>query len=153
MKYESLLTQAKKDGIDIIEYKFKNENLKGLYIDNVITLNSYIKTNAEKACVLAEELGHHYTSSGDILDQNNIINVRQEKLARGWGYERLVPITSLLESFWAGIKNQHELAEYLEVTEEFLQKALNYYKDKHGSYYKIDNYIIMFDPLAVMEKF
>ena len=29
---------------------------------------------AEKACVLAEELGHHYTTIGDIIDQKESEN-------------------------------------------------------------------------------
>ena len=36
----------------------------------------YIET--EKACVLAEELGHHYTTVGDIIDQKESENRKQE---------------------------------------------------------------------------
>ena len=45
-----------------------------------------------------------------------------------------------------------ETAEYLEVTEEFLLEALQYYKGKYGRYVTIDNYAIYFEPtLGVLE--
>ena len=45
-----------------------------------------------------------------------------------------------------------ETAEYLGVTEEFLNDALTYYKSKYGVYVSVDNYIIMFEPnIAVAE--
>lgn len=36
----------------------------------------------EKKCVLAEELGHHYTTIGNILDQTDTANRKQERHAR-----------------------------------------------------------------------
>ena len=41
-------------------------------------------TQAEKARVLAEELGHYYTAVGDILDQSSPANRKQE--LRGTNY-------------------------------------------------------------------
>ena len=78
-------------------------------------------------------------------------NRKQERCARAWGYEKLVGIIRLIEAFKAGVKNRYELSEYLNVTEEFIKEALEYYKQKHGLYFKIDNYVVYFDPLVVME--
>ena len=41
-------------------------------------------TDIEKSCVLAEELGHYYTTVGDILDQSDDGNRKQERRARLW---------------------------------------------------------------------
>ena len=38
----------------------------------------------EKASVLAEELGHYYTTVGNILDQEDAGNRKQEHKARTW---------------------------------------------------------------------
>lgn len=35
----------------------------------------------EKACVLAEELGHYYTSQGDILELDTVDAIKQEQRA------------------------------------------------------------------------
>ena len=42
------------------------------------------------------------------------------------------------------------MAEYLDVTEEYLEEAIDCYKAKYGLYVSIDNYIIYFEPFAVM---
>lgn len=45
-----------------------------------------------------------------------------------------------------------ESAEHLDVTEDFLEKAISYYKGKYGISTKIDIYIIFFEPAtAVLE--
>jgi len=46
----------------------------------------------------------------------------------------------------------HELAEHLDVTEEFLKEALDKYRSKYGCYATVDNYVIYFEPcIGVME--
>lgn len=152
MTYEKLAAETEKEGIEIIEMKFKGTS-KGLYADNVIALDSKIETDSEKRCILAEEMGHHFTSHGDILDINDVRNSKQEKRARNWGYEKLVGIIDLIDAYKKGARNRHELAEYLNVTEEFLEKAIEHYKEKHGLYYQIDKYVVYFEPLGILEIF
>jgi len=151
MKHKILLDEIEKEKIDIVELNLP-KRLKGIYSDNTIALSKHLETNAEIACTLAEELGHYYTTVGDILDQSKVENRKQEKIARAWGYERLIGIIDLVNAYKDGIRNRYELAEYLEVTEEFIGDTLNYYKEKYGLYYRIDNYIVYFEPLVVLEK-
>lgn len=148
--YEQLISELEENEIDLIEIPLKGA-LKGLYSDNTIAINSNIVTIKEKTCVLAEELGHYHTSCGDILDQSKVENRKQERRARAWGYERLVGIVNLINAFKLGIKNRYELAEYLDVTEEYIEEALKYYQQKHGLYYQIDNYVVYFNPFSVLE--
>ncbi|AWI04128.1 ImmA/IrrE family metallo-endopeptidase [Clostridium drakei] len=153
MTYDKLLIESENNGL-IIKEKPLAYGFKGLYKNKKIIINQKINTSSEKRCILAEELGHHYTSFGNILDQSNIINVKQEKRARNWGYEKLVGIVSLINAFEEGIKGKHDLAEYLNVTEKFLEDALKHYKEKYGIYYEIDNYIVYFEPsLTVLKIF
>ena len=45
------------------------------------------------------------------------------------------------------------MAEYLDVTEEYLKEALDTYRDKYGVRADIDNYTVCFIPcLAVFKK-
>ena len=112
-----------------------------------------IETNTEKTCVLAEELGHHHTSVGNILDMNDIRNRKQERQARLWGYNKLIGLTGIINAYRAGCQSSHEIAEKLDVTEEYLQECIDCYRDKYGVCTEVDNYIIYFIPnLAVMEK-
>lgn len=146
---EKLQDEACKEGIDIIEYEFDSERIKGLYCDDVIALNSHIETSVEKACVLAEELGHHYTSSGDILDLSVVTNRKQERTARLWAYNNLIGLRRLVEAFEHGCHDRHEIASFLDVTEGFLSEALDCYREKYGISTVVDNYIIYFEPLGV----
>ena len=115
-------------------------------------MSSMLRTYPEKACVLAEELGHYHTSSGNIIDTSNVQNQKQEMRARMWAYDRQVGLIGIVESFRAGCRTLSEMAEYLEVTEEFLGDALERYRQKYGIYTTIGHYIIYFEPyLAIAE--
>lgn len=129
----------------------------GLYISmgraEVILIDKTIKVRNEKICILAEELGHYHTTSGNILDLTDIRNRKQEKRARNWAYEKLIPLESFVKASKEGIQNSYELAEFLEVTEEFLEEAIEHYKDKYGLYAEWTSYLIYFDPLRIFELF
>ncbi|MBD3917624.1 ImmA/IrrE family metallo-endopeptidase [Paenibacillus sp. PR3] len=152
-EYEYLLKDTAQCGIDIQERPMVS-SIKGLYGDGTIWINQSLQTTAEKACVLAEELGHYHTSSGDILDQQDTVNRKQELRARRWAYQRLIPLERLVDAYNARIKGRYELADFLGVTEPFLQSALDQYRDKYGLFTMIgDRYIIYFEPLRVAEVF
>ncbi|MFB9331031.1 ImmA/IrrE family metallo-endopeptidase [Paenibacillus aurantiacus] len=153
MGYESLLRAAEREGVDVYERTMRPA-IKGLYGDNVIWINRFLPTTAEKGCVLAEELGHYHTTSGDILDQQQLENRRQEKRARNWAYEKLVPLSGIVRAYQAGVKGRFELAEHLDVIEDFLEQAIKHYREKHGRLAVFEGkYIIYFDPLGVAEMF
>ncbi len=151
MNYDLLLDEACNTGLVVKEKALKYNN--GLIKGKKIAIRKDIETSAEKACVLAEELGHHHTSVGDILDLSNSQNRKQERQARLWGYNKLIGLTGLINAFHAGCHSRHETAEYLDVTEEFLQECIDCYTEKYGEFTKVDNYTIFFIPnLAVMEE-
>ena len=151
MNYEALLDEAHQEGLIVKEkpLKYNNGRIKG----KRIAIRKDIETSAEKACVLAEELGHYHTTVGDITDLSDSQNRKQERQARLWGYNKLIGLTGIIQAFRAGCHSRHETAEYLGVTEQFLQECIDCYTEKYGEYAKIDNYIIFFIPnLAVMEE-
>ena len=151
MNYDNLVLELVKEGVEVIEHRFSNSGLKGLYFDNVIAINCKVILNEkEKACILAEEYGHYRTSYGNILDQRNVSNVKQEKRARNWAYEKLVSLEKLIDGYEAGIRNCYELADFLGVTENFLRETLSHYHEKYGLYAKWDGYLIYFSPLGIL---
>lgn len=153
MEYTDLINEVEKEGIEVVEMNFKGKS-KGYYLGNTVAINSKIKTTAEKKCTLIEEVGHAKTSSGNILDNRDVRNIKQEKRARRWGYEKLVGIVDLINAFNAGLHGRYEIAQYLNVTENFLQKSVDYYKEKYGIYFEIDTYIVCFEPsLTIFKKY
>lgn len=150
-KFEELLREAINNGISVDEnYCFKG-NLSGLYIDGNVALSNRLQTTSEKICILAEELGHYHTTYGNILDLDNIQNQKQELRARMWAYDRQIGLLGIIRCFEAGCRSQSEMAEFLDVTEEFLQEALERYRHKYGVCTSVDRFIIYFEPaLAVV---
>lgn len=149
MTYEDLLTDADHAGLLV-----KEQNLleyDGLIKGDRIAIRETIPTQVAKACVLAEELGHHYTSSGIIIDQTSTSNRKQERRARIWAYKKAFELTDLIRASKAGCRNMYEFAEYLEITEAFLLEAIDYYKEKYGPYIIQEPYVIYLDPLGVLE--
>ena len=152
-KLEKLEQEAFEDKVKVHDYYLGEDNLKGIYIDGNVAINTSISNSAEKTCVLAEELGHHHTSVGDIINMSDVGNRKQERQARLWGYNKLIGLSGIINAFRAGCHNRHEIAEKLDVTEEYLQECIDCYRDKYGVCTEVDNYIIYFIPnLAVMEK-
>lgn len=150
-KCELLEENALEQGIQVVSYPFKSNRIKGLYCDGTIALSTNINDTSEKACILAEELGHYYTTVGDILDQSNIQNRKQELQARVWAYSHMITMEMLLECKRRGCRSRYEVAEYLGVTEEFLQDALDRYKAIYGIAHQKDGYLITFEPFDIYE--
>jgi len=149
--YDTLLMEC--DDLEIEVYEKDDMKSKGLYADYVIWINKWLPSIIEKYCVLAEEIGHHHTTDGDILDLSSIENRKQELKARAWAYERLIPFSKIINAHNLHIANRYELADFLNVTEDFLEDALDWYKSKYGLFVTIDNFTICFEPLGVIELF
>ena len=148
MTYEELLVLSDSENLIVKEKEIPGYG--GRIYKNRIAINRSLPTQAEKACVLAEELGHHYTTTGDILDHSNAMNRKQEYRARLYGYNLKIGLAGLIRAYEARCRDRYEMAEYLDVTEEYLEEAIDCYKAKYGLYVSIDNYIIYFEPFAVM---
>ena len=150
-KYEELLNDADKSNLIVTDqFDLSDTRFKGLYCNGTIALNKDMYIESEKTCVLAEELGHYYTTVGDIMDQTDVSNRKQERRARIWAYHKLLSLNDLIDSYKHGCQNQFEIAEHLNITEEFLVDCLNYYKEKYGLYVRQDNYLIYFEPLGIL---
>lgn len=150
MTYEELLFHSDNEGITVKEKNIwgSNGRIKG----KRIAIRSALP-NTEKSCVLAEELGHYYTTVGNILDQSNDGNRKQELRARLWAYNCQIGLQGIIRTFEHGCRNIHEMADYLDVTEDFLQEAIATYRSKYGVCTEFDNYIVFFEPqLAILKK-
>ncbi len=151
-KLEQLEQEAFEDKVKIHNYYLGEETLKGIYIDGNIAINTSVNTSTEKVCTLAEELGHHYTSVGEILDMSDAGNRKQERQARLWGYNKLIGLSGLIKAYEAGCQNRFEVAEHLGVTDEYLCECLDTYRDKYGVGVTVDDYYIMFIPHLAIGK-
>ena len=122
--YEKLEEEAREKGLRVLDLPL--EHADGLCCGNLIAIRSG-QTTAEKTCVLAEELAHAELTVGDITDQDDVRNRKQELAARAAAYDRLIGISGVIDALQHGCRRPHEIAEYLGVTEQFLEHALTHY--------------------------
>ena len=141
MSYEDLLKEYADEGLIIKEKPLTSS--AGRIYNNKIAIRHNM-SNVDKTCTLAEELGHYYTTTGDILDQDNISNRKQEHRARMWAYGKLLPLQFFVLAFKHGCRSIHETAEFLEVSEEFLIDCINAYYSKYGPFLEMNGYLFMF---------
>ena len=137
--YEILLSEASENGLVVKEkpLKYNNGRIKG----SRVAIRQDLSTSVEKACVLAEELGHHYTTYGNILDQSDASNRKQELRARAWAYNKQIGLLGLIRAYEHGCRNRFEIAEYLV-----------FYRNKYGKRTNVDNYVVYFIPNLVIMK-
>lgn len=144
MTYDEMLCSTDSEGLIVKEKPLEDND--GLIKGKRIAIRKDIKTTVEKSCVLAEEVGHYHTTSGNILDQTDTMNRKQEYRARLYGYNLKIGLLGIIKAYEHSCRNLHEMAEYLDVTESYLQDALDCYKSKYGLFTCVDDYIIYFTP-------
>ena len=144
MPYDELLMEADGPGLIVKETHLALND--GLCFGNKIAIRDDIATSIQKADTLAEEMGHYYTTVGDIIELQSIEDEKQERTARLWAYNKQVGLSGIIEAFKAHCSDQFEIAEFLGVSENFLQEALECYRQIYGTGTMVNNYYIRFEP-------
>ena len=90
-----------------------------------------IKSEVQERERLAHEVGH--CVRGAFYNRYSLLDLKSkhEYRADKWAIERLLPKEEMAEAFEYGIVEVWELAEYFEVSEEFIKKAAYIYFDKY----------------------
>ncbi len=136
MNLNNLYDLAEKEKIKI--YDWHIEDAYGAFINidkiNAIALNyNKIGTYVEEKCVLAEEIGHYYydaTYSPYCQDMQLI--TKQERKAKKFAYNVLVPFENLRKAILSGKTSILSLAEYFDVTAQFMSNCIALYLEKYG---------------------
>ena len=135
------------ENIILEEVNFNQSNIEGIYfkvpgLSPTIGIHKNIVTDTRKyISVLAEELGHHFTSIGDLsaecVTYNQKINKsRQEKRARIWAANYLISDEEINRAIIQNIGNIYALSIHFNVTEEIIKyKLLSIYlkEDKYNN--------------------
>ncbi len=137
---EKLFLLAEEEGIGCAFFDLPYP-LLGLYdyrcneIPMILLDNSLKKDRKLLRCVLAEEIGHHFTTSQNIMvfsRKDNYMYMKYEKLALWWATKYLMPLKELIKAINGGLFLTHEIAEHFEVTERFAGIGLKLYIEKEN---------------------
>lgn len=147
-KFEQLLDIAEKENIII---KFVDEIpevfAEALYISKfgirMILMANILKNNTIRMTeVLAEELGHHFTSMGDNIEPKNYfdkVNIDKcEAKALRWACNFLVPKDELIDELRKRPTSIDELADGLSVSRDILMQSF-YYLSLNNEYLQIED--------------
>ncbi|NLK94696.1 MAG: ImmA/IrrE family metallo-endopeptidase [Clostridiales bacterium] len=130
--------------IAIEEVEFKN-NIDGIYLkipdlDPIIGIrSSIVNDNKKYISTLAEELGHHFTSIGNLTSEcftysNRIIRTKQEYKARKWAANFLINTDDIILALSNSITSINELSDYFSVSSELIEiKIKSLQQDKSSA--------------------
>ena len=151
----------KYENLKIHEIDLVLDKLKGYYKKNrqhpngIVYLNEnfdyYVQNGA-----LAEEIGHHETSYGNLLgaynksSKDHIDKLKQEHRAKRFGYQLAIPLDKLISCYRKGLWGDLDaMCHYIEVDRQYFAKAIEDYKKKYGEYVAYKGYLIHFQPLMI----
>ena len=117
---------------DIEVLKIKSDKCRSMSIQTdsgkcYIGIDNNHMTRAEETVCRAHELGHCETGSFYNRYSSFDLISKHEHRADVWAIKRLVDKSELVSAFEKGITEIWSLAEYFEVTEDFMRKVCTYY--------------------------
>lgn len=97
----------------------------GIFIDI-----SQLNTSAEELCIIAHEYGHCITGSTHSLSSKFDLIEKHEYKANKAAVHLLVPYNDYIAAIKSGYIESWQLAEYFDVTEDFIRLANKIYKNE-----------------------
>lgn len=141
-----------KENIVLDENWNVSNDLSGMYLmlpgcPPIIAINKSIKDRKKLCSILCEELGHHYTTSGDLTkaEKNNkkVQAVKMENRAKKWAANFLISDDELVQALINCISNRCDLCEYFNSTDELLKYKLYSILEDENKYNVIKNKLKM----------
>lgn len=132
----NLYDLAEKDNIPIINFNIRNEDVEALSHcdddgDCIIAVDeNKIKSEADLKVKVAHELGHCETMSFYNRYSSYDEVGRHEYRADKWAVYELIPFDELVIALNKGYNEVWALAEYFDVSENFVEKAFYIYRAK-----------------------
>lgn len=131
-RFEELENEATVLGIEVIDTEIPVIGMNAVYlslsgIDRIFLRNS--GTVRDRACWIAEELGHHHTGQNQVLNYCSVNDWRAEARARRWAHMRLLSP----DAIYTAARNTddiYEIAEALDVSTEFLKESIDDFQSK-----------------------
>lgn len=130
METNKLYSIAESEGVtvDFINIPDAKAMALELYDKTFLAIDKGVRSgSAEEKVLLAHELGHIQTNA--CYGLHSPLSARRycERQADRWAIKALVPLGELLDSYKSGNETIQDLADAFDVTEEFMQKALEFY--------------------------
>lgn len=151
---DDLYKLINKENIVLDENWNASSDLSGIYVKlpscpPVIAINKSIKDRKKLCSIISEELGHYYTTYGDLTDQEGknkkVQAIKMENRAKKWAADFLMSDEELMQALMNCISNRCDLCEYFNATDELLKYKLCSILEDENKYNDIKNKLKMHD--------
>ena len=147
-RIENLYEIIEKENIIYEESDLSKLQAKGIYVNlneirPFIAIDISIVNNPSTyLSILSEELGHHFTTSGNLISpsksyMDKLIKNKSENLARKWAANFLITDEEFVQALTSSIHNIYDMCDYFNVTSEILEFKLNSILKDEIKYHKI----------------
>lgn len=134
-KLDDLYNIAEESNIPVINFEIKNEKVAALSVcdddgDCIIAIDfRKAASSAERKVIMAHELGH--CERGAFYNQYSDFDIRSrhEYRADKWAVQQITPYDELIDACKQGYKERWQLADYFGVTEDFICRAFEIYRN------------------------
>ena len=140
-QFELLIIKAQSEGVDVLELPLRNGAEYAKYVDKCIGINANLPDNIKQE-LMAEELGHHRKTFGNITDKSDVRNLKLEIIARREGFKILLKPSDFLEPLNKGARNLYEFAEHFSLSEKTLLNIIYDWKKIYGIGITIGDYYL-----------
>lgn len=120
-----LYEAAEELGVEI--YTGNIPNTKSFAIPGYVVLDFRLVGTVEERTRAAHELGHNARAAFYCREDPTYIKKRCENKADRWAIKKLIPKDELDNAVSHGITEPWELAEYFNVTQDMMEKAMWFY--------------------------
>lgn len=131
-KLNNIFEIIEKENIIIEEVIIRYNGNKGLYINiqgippTILIDKSIINNRCQYISILSEELGHHFTTLGNLPKNartysEKLQKNKKEKLAKLWAADFLINDDAFVKALYDCISNPCDMCEYFNVTDEILK--------------------------------
>ncbi len=125
-----------KEHIILEELKINTTDIDGIYIKlpNIpptIAVKSSLQNNSNKyISILSEELGHHFTTTGDLTIKSKnyserLYKSKKERKAKIWAANFLISDSEFVHALNSCVISIPEMAEHFHVTEEIINYKIS----------------------------
>jgi len=131
-RFEELEEEASILGIEVMDIDIPIPEMNAAYMNLLGVERIFLRNSGtvrERACWIAEELGHHHTSQMQVLRYRCVEDWRAEARARRWAHMRLLTPDAITTAA-RNTDDMYEIAEALDVSEEFLRESIDDFQSK-----------------------
>ena len=98
------------------------DGVYGLFVDS-----SQFRSTSEECVAVAHDAGHIMTGTTHRVNSRLDLITRHENRADRWAIQKLIPVCDFDQAVGSGLTEVWQLADFFNVTEEFMRKAICLY--------------------------